>query len=122
MEAARRNFMRSIVHEYVEHKKYGRGRIISEDIGKITVEFISQFEKKLFQFPDAFEQFLKFEDQSLEEECLLLLQSKKQEIEEEQERKLLESKKLNEERKKEESESKKKSNKVTKGVALKLKK
>lgn len=105
--------MKSLVKEYIEHKKYGRGLIISEDTGKITVEFDLQKENKIFQFPDSFEQYLKFEDKSLQEEILMLVQAKKSQVAEDNEIKRLEYIRQEEEKKQEELEQKKKSRKST---------
>ncbi|MHB8132348.1 MAG: hypothetical protein ACYDEX_25630 [Mobilitalea sp.] len=106
--------MKSLMNEYVQHEKFGRGLIIAEEAGKITVEFDSQPENKKFQFPDSFEQFLEFENKALKEESLILIQAKNQLIAEEDERKRMEYERLKEERKKEELELLKKKRKITK--------
>jgi len=106
--------MKSLMNEYVEHNKFGRGLIIGVEAGKIKVEFNSQSGSKKFQYPDSFDQFLEFDDKSLQEESLILIQAKKQLIEEENERKRLEYERLKEERKKEELELVKKKRKAVK--------
>ncbi len=104
--------MKLLVNEYVEHKKFGRGLITNEEKGKITVDFDSQIGNKIFLFPDAFEQFLEFEDKSLQEESLTLVQDKKRLLTVENERKWLEHKRLEEERKQEELVERKKNRKT----------
>ncbi|MDF2944554.1 MAG: hypothetical protein K0S01_3412 [Herbinix sp.] len=106
--------MKSLMNEYVEHKKFGRGLIVGEEEGKIKVEFGSHSGNKIFQLPDAFEQFLEFDDKSLQEESLMLVQAKKQLIAEESERKQQEQERQEEERKEEEQEQLKKKRKTTK--------
>ena len=106
--------MKSLKNNYVVHKRFGRGMIIGEDTGKVTVEFDSQTENKIFQFPDAFEQFLKFEDKSLQEESLILVQAKKQQKIERNARKRLELEKQEAGRKEEELKEKKKKAKTMK--------
>ena len=96
--------MKYLLNKYVNHKKFGRGVVIEEQEGKIIVEFDMPFDKKLFQFPEAFENFLKIEDESLNIEIQRLLQNRKQQIEEEKERKRLEREKEEEERMQEELE------------------
>jgi hypothetical protein len=99
--------MKSLRNEYVEHIKYGRGLIIDEETGRVTVEFDSLSGIKKFQFPDSFEQFLTFEDKSLQEDSLRLIDTKKQQVVEEYEKKRLELERQEEERKIEELELKK---------------
>ena len=67
----------SIIGEAVKHKTFGKG-IIAEVKGKIvTVKFYSNDAKKLFEFPDAFEKFLQFEDINLQKEALSALNEKR---------------------------------------------
>lgn len=106
--------MKSLKNEYVDHIKFGRGLIVSEETGKITVEFTGVPGNKIFQFPDAFEQFLKFEDNSLQEESLSILDGKKQLIAEEIERIQSDRKRQEEEKRIEELELKKKYKKTKK--------
>jgi hypothetical protein len=111
--------MKSLINEHVEHIKFGEGLIICEEHGKITVEFPSQTGKKLFQYPDAFERYLKFDDSSLQAESLLILQDKKNQEEEENERRRLEYERKELERKKEELLQKKLSKKTSKTTKIK---
>jgi hypothetical protein len=108
------------MNEYVEHKKYGRGLIIREESGRVTVEFETKFGMKMFQFPEAFEDFLMFENQTLQEECLVLRQAKKQQIAEENERKHEETLRQEKEKKKEVLDLKKSKAKVAKDSKTKV--
>lgn len=89
--------MKSLINENVEHIRFGKGLIIGEEADRITVEFPDAIGNKRFQFPDAFEQFLRFEENSLQEESLNMIESKKQKLEEEKEKRRLELARLNEE-------------------------
>jgi len=107
--------MKSLINENVEHITFGKGLIIEEEIGKITVEFHNQVGNKRFQFPDAFEQYLRFEESSLQAESLTMIESKKQKLEDEKEKRRLELARLNEEeRVLEELDRKKKYKRTTK--------
>jgi len=112
--------MESLMNEYVEHKKYGHGLIIGEETGNITVKFDSQTGNRIFQFPEAFEQFLVFQNELLEEKCLILLQAKKEQLAEENERKRLEYERQEVERKIEELEEKNKKKKTTRKKETKV--
>lgn len=114
--------MKALINEYVDHIKFGRGMIVGEDTGRISVEFTKPAETKMFQLPEAFEQFLKFEDSSLQDECLLLIQNKKQQKAEELEQRRLEQKKIEDELLVEELEKKKKYKKSVKVKTTKVKK
>lgn len=112
--------MKVLLNKYVEHIKYGRGMIIKEDTGKITVEFHKEKGNKKFLYPEAFEHFLKFEDSILQEESLLLLQSKTKLIAEEKERLRLEQKRLEEEQRLEARKQKKKQKPANKAKKTKV--
>lgn len=114
--------MKALINEYVDHIKFGRGMIVNEDTGKISVEFAKQTGIKMFQLPEAFEQFLKFEDSSLQAECQLLIQNKKQQKAEELELRRLQQKKIEDELLVEELEKKKKYKKSVKVKTTKVKK
>lgn len=108
--------MKPIINEYIVHKSFGRGLVTKEGKGKITVEFTGQVGDKIFQYPDALEKFLSFEDISLQEESLLMLQTKRQ-IHQEEERVRLEQKRMEEERLLKELEQKKKNKKTSRTKA-----
>ncbi|WP_139133533.1 hypothetical protein [Anaerobium acetethylicum] len=110
--------MESLINEYVEHKKYGRGIVTGGESGKIEVEFKNGVEKKQFLFPDSFDGFLILDNEVLEAECLLMVQEKKQVLAKEAEEKRLEYKRLKEERRKEKTKSVKKKKSTTKSVVL----
>lgn len=58
--------MESLVNEEVRHLKFGKGSIVEEPAEHIKVRFQSGVEKT-FLFPEAFEGFLSFEKEELQE-------------------------------------------------------
>lgn len=71
--------MEKLINKKVIHKNFGMGIIIetiNHETG-IIVKFDALSESKKFQFPEAFENFLRFEDESLQEESITLLKEKK---------------------------------------------
>ncbi len=74
----------NLVGSKVKHKAFGIGTVISqEDDEHITVEFPAKTTS--FQYPGAFEKFLSFEDEALQEATLSELQQKKETQEKERE-------------------------------------
>lgn len=73
--------MEKLLSEKIKHIKFGFGLIagVEGDVGeeKIIVEFDELAEKKKFEYPDAFEYFVKFEKTSLQENAIKQLQDKK---------------------------------------------
>ena len=67
----------------VTHVKYGAGKIVEVLDGYILVSFKGSEEKRRFQYPEAFGQFLTFDDEKLQEEAkaqlLIVEQNKKEE-------------------------------------------
>lgn len=61
--------MKSLVNESVQHSKYGKGKIVGEELEKIEVEFDGNGDKRWFIYPDVFEKFLMLENKSLQEKC-----------------------------------------------------
>ena len=104
--------MKSIVNEKVEHVKYGGGKIISEESGKIVVEFKNDITKKMFLFPDAFYEFLKFDNKTLQEEYVKLAQDKKKRLDEEAEEQRQETQRQEDELRREKAELTKKKKKA----------
>ncbi len=51
----------------VSHCKFGKGLIVLVKDKHITVEFNQLDEKKVFTYPDAFEKFLRFEEEELQD-------------------------------------------------------
>lgn len=54
----------------VTHQKFGRGKIVKEVKGYITVAFENMEEVKTFKYPDSFDKFLVFENAKLQEEAV----------------------------------------------------
>lgn len=64
----------NLIGQKIKHKAYGVGTIIEmEDDGHITVEFNAK--TSTFQYPQAFEVFIKAEDPGVQEEALNKLQA-----------------------------------------------
>lgn len=82
--------MKSLINEKVIHAKYGKGTIVDASVKRICVQFEEADVRKEFLYPDSFEQFLKLEDEVLQQECCELAISKR-----------LEKKRLEEERREE---------------------
>ena len=73
--------MKEILNKKVIHKIFGCGIVTEvEDEDKITINFEKSSEIKKFQYPDVFEEFLKFEDEQLQESSLKLIQEKREKI------------------------------------------
>ena len=56
-----------MLNETVRHIKYGLGKVAEVDQNHIWVSFSGEAGTKLFLYPDAFERFLSFESQGLQE-------------------------------------------------------
>jgi hypothetical protein len=115
--------MISLVNEKIEHIKFGKGTIVSEDKVSITIDFGQGLGIKSFLFPEAFEKFLKLENNTLQEECLDFVMKKKEALEQEafekhEAEKRKEQERLEEERKIK-SESSKKKRSITKKAVMK---
>ena len=59
----------------VSHARFGRGTIKSVEDRYFTVEFETDHSEKTFQYPDAFEHFIKAEDASVEKIVMKDLQA-----------------------------------------------
>lgn len=59
----------------VNHKSFGKGLVISQQGKYITVQFDSV--KKIFVYPDAFENFLTLEDGSVPNEIMVDIEASK---------------------------------------------
>lgn len=66
-----------LTNQAVRHKVFGRGRISDLDDAVLVVTFACG--EKRFVFPDAFSQFLKFEDEEKQAEVAEMLEEKQQE-------------------------------------------
>lgn len=89
-----------LLGEVVEHKKYKKGVIVKEEVGKVEVEFNGTGRKR-FQFPDAFSRYLKLKDTVLQKKCEALAEEKRKQLEIEAEKIRLEREKQEEERQQE---------------------
>lgn len=107
--------MEELLNEKVIHIKFATGIIvdIAED-EKIIVKFNELAETIKFQYPDAFECFLKFENTLLQESAINQLQDKKVIIAKQKEERRLEFNKQYENYRKEEKKLTKKTRKVAK--------
>ena len=77
----------NIVNESVKHIKFGFGVITEEKDHKICVQFQYNIGTKIFQYPEAFEKFLKAVNQIVEDNVLEELRIKQEQIETELQRK-----------------------------------
>lgn len=59
--------MEFLVNERVMHSKFGAGSIVEEPGERIIVRFQENDTVRHFMFPEAFESFLRFEDEGLQE-------------------------------------------------------
>ena len=104
--------MEELLNEKIIHIKFGVGFIVGV-VGdeKIIVEFDELAENKKFEYPNAFECFIKFENTLLQENALKQLQDKKLRIAKEKDERRLEFNKQYEIHKKEEQRLTKKTRK-----------
>ena len=83
--------MEKLINEKVVNVKYGIGEIIGiVGENKIIVGFDKLTEYKKFIYPDAFENFLSFENNLLQTEALEKIEVKKKKVKEEREEKIIE--------------------------------
>lgn len=106
--------MGAILNQKVTHIKFGDGIIISESNEKITAKFEKLEDNKIFQYPDAFECFLEFENKAFQESALKELKDKKEKAIIEKAENRLESLRKDEELKIEAAEIAKKNKKAAK--------
>lgn len=80
----------NLLNEVVEHIKFGNGVVTKLDDSKISVEFQGDIGTKLFQYPEAFEKFLKAinpnAENSVMEDLDKRLEERNQELKEEERR------------------------------------
>ena len=81
-----------MIGKLVSHVKYGKGKIAKLEGKYITVAFEKLNENKLFLYPDAFSDFLVFENSNTQEkaDADLVILGEKRKIEENEKRKLIE--------------------------------
>jgi hypothetical protein len=71
----------TLVNEKVEHINFGLGVITDENDHKIWVQFQEDIGEKIFQYPEAFEKFLKAANSAVENNVLEELHRKQEQIE-----------------------------------------
>lgn len=74
-----------IINAVVMHKSFGEGTVLTQDNGRVTVQFASK--TTAFSYPDAFEKFLIAADQNLQSAIAAELAARKAEKEETQRKK-----------------------------------
>lgn len=57
----------NIVHEQVNHLKFGTGTITAQDSSTVTVKFSKEYGSKKFLYPSAFKSYLDLCDPSIKE-------------------------------------------------------
>lgn len=112
--------MNLLVNESVEHNKFGKGIIIREENYRVDIIFNNNSVKKSFLFPDAFEKFLKLENEDLQKECLELAVRKREQLEKEAEEMRLEQERIENEYIEEERKRKLELTKKKRSTAKKL--
>lgn len=88
----------------VLHKKFGRGTVIDEAGGYLTIAFDSAKKEKIFKYPDSFGKFLVFADEKLQKEAKRQFAIVDEKRRKEEEEKLAAYIKAEQERKKEKEE------------------
>ncbi len=69
----------TLINQIVLHKKYGKGIIEEFDkAGHVMVKFDRVPKLKKFQYPEAFEKFLSFEDSSLQKDVMDQIEAKEE--------------------------------------------
>jgi len=64
----------NIIHEQVNHLKFGTGTVTAQDPSTVTVKFAKEFGLKKFLYPSAFRTFLELCDPSSKEQMVNELQ------------------------------------------------
>lgn len=80
----------NLINEQAEHKVFGMGKIIEQELDRMVIQFSEKYGTKRFIYPDAFGTYLKLNDARLEtgmQEELKKLHILKAQIEEEKARK-----------------------------------
>ena len=86
----------NVMHEQVNHLKFGTGTITAQDSSTVTVKFSKEYGSKKFLYPSAFKLFLDLCDPSIKElqliQTLAETERNKRLAEEEKQHTLLEQK------------------------------
>ena len=112
----------NLINETVQHTKFGSGATVEIEQGRVVVKFAEQQEEKSFVFPDAFENFLKFDNSLIQKDVLKQLRQKKEQVALEKNIKMQENMKKEEEAKEEKLELAKSKKRTTKTAAAAAKK
>jgi len=70
-----------LTNELITHPVFGKGKVISQENTRITIQFAKEIGIKQFIYPDAFEKFLNMCNLAAAQSLLADLSSKKQQIE-----------------------------------------
>ncbi|MFA5522943.1 MAG: hypothetical protein WDA24_01170 [Tissierellales bacterium] len=70
-----------LLNEKVEHTTFGNGIITEADANRICIQFKDDVGVKLFQYPEAFEKFLKAKNSKIENKIQKDLHKKLEELE-----------------------------------------
>ena len=100
--------MKTLLHERVNHKRFGEGIIIMEEEEQIIVDFAKMGCKKTFQYPEAFECFLSIQNPGLKKGIAADVEDKKSDLAAQKVVQRLEFEKKMEDRRLEKIEQKKK--------------
>lgn len=110
--------MEYLLNEQVTHKKYGTGNIIEVNNRFLNIMFDECEEIKKFKYPDSFDIFMSFHNNTLQKDVTKILDEEKEKKKEEDELKRIEYEKAIEERnielKKSKKEARAKTTKATK--------
>lgn len=88
----------------VLHKRFGRGTVMDESGGYLTIAFDGMEKEKVFKYPDSFGKFLVFTDEKLQEEAKRQFRIVDKKRKKEEEEKLAAYLRAEQERKKEKEE------------------
>jgi hypothetical protein len=112
----------NIANERVEHIRFGVGIITESEGDRIVVKFQDDVGEKAFQYPEAFEKFLKAENPTVQNDALEELHRKQEQLEIEMEQKRKEFEDAELEKKRELEEAKLEKKKAKKVAAPRVKK
>lgn len=84
----------NLMHEQVNHLKFGAGTVTAQDPSTVTVKFSEEYGSKKFLYPSAFQSFLELCNSSVKEQMGSELKSIQTRAEVERARRALEKEKL----------------------------
>lgn len=77
----------TIINKEVNHSLFGKGKILSQEGERLSVQFSEEYGIRQFGYPDVFEKHMKFKDTNLETAVLLAVSFKQDQAKAENERK-----------------------------------